>query len=402
MTVGPSVPDFDLLGDECRRDPSAAFAAARDESWIVRTVRGYEVITYAACRELSVDRRLDSVGPSYYRDLGASGEIMWYATQASLPMIEEPRHARIRKALQYGFTRPRIEGLRPRMREIAARLLDRLTDRDPFDLVGDFTDIYPIEVLCALMGVPEADIARFRGWTVDLGLLAKFPLQPHMARIDAAIRGLREYLGELIERRRAEPGDDFVSTVIAAQRETGTLTPDELCGALLNLLFAGHDTTRYQFGSAIQLLVEHGLWSRLRAAPEAIPAAVEESMRLEPSLHVLLRQAVEDVEYAGLTIPAGTALILNTFAANRDPAMFADPDRFDLRRVDAGRHLTFGVGGHMCLGHLLARTEMSEALRLFLDRFPGLALAGEPAVPAGLSAMSGAERIPMTVGSGLG
>lgn len=396
MLTESAVPHVDLLGPGYRRDPAGEFRSARESSWMTHTVRGYEVISYAACQELSVDRRLDSVGPEYYRELGASDEIMWYATQASLPMIGGERHGRIRKALQHGFTRKHIEKLRPRMRAVASRLIDRMSELDPFDLVADFTHVYPIEVLCALMGVPERDIPRFSAWTVDLGLLARYPLEPHMPRIDAAIRGLRAYFAELIAERRERPREDFVSMVIAAQRETGALTMDELCGALLNLLFAGHDTTRYQFGWVVQLLVEQGEWDRVRREPELVPGAIEEAMRLEPSLHVLLRKALDDVEYGDLVIGAGTLLILNTFAANRDPAMFPEPDRFDVARPNAGRHLTFGQGGHMCLGHLLARVEMAEALRLFLERFPELGFAGAPAVPGGLSAMSGAESIPMS------
>ena len=390
-----SVPFVDLLSAEYAADPAAAMASARARSWIVRTVRGYEVVSYPACRELSVDRRLDGVGPDYYRRLGASEEVMWYAKQASLPMIEEPRHARIRKALQHGFTRPYIEGLRPRMNAIAQRLVEGITDRDVFDLVADFNDRYPIEVLCALMGVPDEDIARFGEWTLDLGLLAKFPLAPHLPRIDAAIRGLRGYFGDLVERRARQEEDDFVSRVVAAQRVTGALTEDELCGALLNLLFAGHDTTRYQFGTVVRLLVENGLWRRLQQDAALIPGAVEEAMRLEPSLHVLLRQVREDLVYGDAVVPAGTLLILNTFAANRDPAVFRDPGVFDPARPEAGRHLTFGFGGRMCLGHLLARTEMAEALRVLLDCFPRLSAAGEPARPAGLSAMSGVDSLPL-------
>ncbi|MFD2469036.1 cytochrome P450 [Amycolatopsis silviterrae] len=391
-----AVPFVDLPPQQDNGRTGAAFDAARQQSWLVRTTRGYEVIEYAACRELSVDRRLDGVGPDYYRRLGASEQVMWYATQASLPMIEEPRHARIRKALQHGFTRPRVERMRPLMRQAAWRLVEQMAGRDPFDVVGDFTDRYPIEVLCALMGVPDEDIDRFGSWTVDLGLLAKFPLEPHLPRIDAAIRGLRGYFAELIGRSEDHPGEDFVAAVVAAQGETGSLTHDELCGALLNLLFAGHDTTRYQFGTMVHLLVRHGWWQRIRADADAIPGAVEEALRLEPSLHILLRQAREDFEYRGLVLPAGTLLILNTFAANRDPAMFPEPNAFDPARTSPGKHLTFGSGGRMCLGHLLARTEMAEALQVFLEWFPLLALAGEPQMPAGLSAMNGVETLPLT------
>lgn len=390
------VPQIDCFDADFRRDPAAAFASARESLWIAKTVRGYEVISYDICREMCIDPRLDSIGPDYYLNLGATEPIMWYATQASLPMIGGARHDRIRKVLQHGFTRRAIDALRPTMREVAARLIDRLAERDPFDLVADFMHIYPIEVLCALMGVPEQDIDRFGAWTVDLSLLANVPLEPHMDRIDAAIVGLREYFADLVALRRERPGDDFVSTVLASQVETSALTEEELYGALLNLLFAGHDTTRYQFGTVVQLLVRNGEWERLQQNRDLVAGAIEEAMRLEPSLHILLRKVVEDVEYLDISISAGTLLVINTYAANRDPAAFPTPDRFDVTRQNANRHLTFGRGGHLCLGHALARAEMAEALALFLDRFPELYFTAEPTYPVEFSAMSGAERIPMS------
>ncbi|WP_432168394.1 cytochrome P450 [Streptomyces sp. bgisy031] len=389
------VPTIDLTDEPFRTNPAAAFDAVRQKTWIIQTVRGYEVLNYDIAQQMCVDPRFYSIGPDYYRNLGASEQVMWYATQASLPMIGGERHDRIRRALQRGFTRRRIDSLRPQMRSVATRLIDALADRDPFDLVADFSTIYPLEVLCALMGVPAQDIDRFGAWTIDLGLLARFPLEPHMVRIDAAITGLREYFRGLLARRHRQPGEDFVSTLIAAQKETGRLTEDELHGALLNLLFAGQDTTRYQFGWVVQLLLQHEEWERLDAAPDRVPCAIEEAMRLEPTLHILLRKVVTDVEYCGLVLPAGTLLAVNTYAANRDPAAFPDPHRFDVMRANAHRHLGFGHGGHLCLGHGLARTEMAEALTLFVERLPGLQLAGEPGGVTGFSSMTGAECIPL-------
>lgn len=352
------------------------------------------MLDYNVVRQVCVDRRLDSIGPDFYASLDASKPIMWYATESSLPMIQGERHDRIRAALQGGFTRRRIDALRPTMRRVAERLVGRLAEQQPFDLVGGFTHFYPIEVICALMGVPERDVDRFNAWTVDLGLLARFPLQPHMERIDAAIAGIRGYLRSLVAERRSRPGDDFVTALVAAQADD-MLSDSELEGALLNLLFAAHDTTRYQFGWVVQLLVKHGAWEQVQVNRELVPRAVDEAMRVEPALHIMLRKATADVDYLGVVIPADTLLALNIFAANHDPAVFPDPYRYDLTRSNADRHLGFGHGGHLCLGHALARAEMAEALNVFLDRFPKLQLAGESSFEPGFSSMRGAERIPL-------
>jgi hypothetical protein len=136
-------------------------------------------------------------------------------------------------------------------------------------------------------------------------------------------------------------------------------------------------------------------WDRLRADSSLASGAVEEALRLQPSLHVFLRRVIEEATYAGVALPAGTSLILNSFAANRDPSMFPDPERFDIGRANANRHLTFSYGTHLCLGQALARAEMAEALQVFVLRFPNMKAAGKPDIASGLSFMRGAERLPV-------
>jgi len=393
-----NLPWIDLSGAAYLSNPSGVFDAARRRSPVVRTVRGYEVIAYDTIRQMLLDPKLDSTGADFYRDAGGSDVIVEYALNGMLPMIQNPRHDRIRKVLQRGFTIPRINRLRPVMRAVANRLIERCLERETADLVADFSHRYPLEVLCTLIGVPEADMAQFGAWTVELGRLAQFPLQPHVPRIDAALTDLYAYCKGLIAKRRAEPCDDFVSDMIAAQVEGEQLSEAELLGALVNFLFAGHDTTRYQFGWVIQLLMQNrDQWDRLRDEPSLASGAVEEALRLQPSLHVFLRRVIEDATYGAVVLPAGTALILNSFAANRDPSMFPDPERFDAGRANANRHLTFSYGAHLCLGQALARAEMAEALQLFVLRFPGMRAAGEPDIAGGLSFMRGAERLPVSL-----
>jgi cytochrome P450 len=392
------LPWIDLEGDAYKTDPGAVFAAARARSPLVKTLRGYEVIAYETIRQMVLDSRLDSTGTEFYREAGGSDLIVEYALNGMLPLIQNPRHDRIRKVLQRGFTLPRINGLRPVMQAVANRLLDRCVAQGTTDLVADFSHRYPLEVLCTLIGVPEADMDRFGAWTVELGRLAQFPLVPHIPAIDEALVGLYAYCRGLIAERRVRPCDDFVSDMIAAQVEGEQLSEVELLGALVNFLFAGHDTTRYQFGWVVELLMEHrDQWDRLVADPSLASGAVEESLRLQPSLHVFLRRVIEDATYAGVVLPAGTSLILNSFAANRDAAVFPDPERFDIARANANRHLTFSYGTHLCLGQALARAEMAEALQIFVRRFPHMMAAGEPHIAGGLSFMRGAEYLPVSL-----
>jgi cytochrome P450 len=269
---------------------------------------------------------------------------------------------------------------------------------NPSTSSGRFTEHLPIAVLCTLMGVPRDDVPLFRSWLNDLSLLARVPLTPHMHRIDAALGGLRAYLTELIAVRRRQPGDDFVSELIEVQSTDARLTESELQGALLNLLFAGHDTTRYQLASVVQMLIEQRAWRQVGDDRGLVPAAVNETMRLQPALHILLRKAASDVVYRDLLIPAESLVAVNVFVANRDPDVFPDPHRFDLTRPNASRHLGFGHGGHLCLGHALARMEMAIGLEALLEHYPMMELAGEPVYEAEFSSMSGPEQLPVVGG----
>ncbi|MDB5396173.1 MAG: hypothetical protein JWM91_3679 [Rhodospirillales bacterium] len=392
------LPWIDLHGDEYRADPGVVVRAARECSWLARTAQGLQVLSYAVIKQMVADPDIDSAGPDYYRRMGGSELLVEYATNGMLPLIQGLRHDRIRKVLQTGFSGKRIIDMRPVMRQVTEHLIDRFADRSEFDLVADFSHHYPLEVLCAMIGVPERDIPQFAEWTLALALMSRAPLAPHLADIDRALHGLYGYFRELVDERRVHPKDDFVTTLIRAEAAGETLTEAELFGSLVNLLFAGHDTTRYQFVWVIQQLLTHrGEWNRIVADPALAAGAVEETLRLEPSLAGFVRQVSKDVVYRGIRLPAGTFLSLSAFAANRDPEVFPDPDRFDITRANAHMHLTFGRGAHLCLGNALARNEMTEALKIFAQRFPDLSFAGAATYSEGYSGMRGAEILPLAV-----
>jgi cytochrome P450 len=392
------LPWIDLLSDAYRDDPGAVVRAARERSWLARTGQGLQVLSYAVIKQMVADPDIDSAGPDYYRRMGGSELLVEYATNGMLPLIQGLRHDRIRKVLQTGFSGKRILDMRPVMREVTEHLIDRFAERSEFDLVADFSHHYPLEVLCAMIGVPERDIPQFAEWTLALALMSRVPLAPHVTAIDDALQGLYGYFRALVDERRVHPENDFVTTLIQAEAAGESLTEPELFGSLVNLLFAGHDTTRYQFVWVIQQLLTHRAeWNRVVADPALAAGAVEETLRLEPSLGGFVRQVSKDVVYRGIRLPAGTFLSLSSFAANRDPEIFPDPERFDIGRPNAHLHLTFGRGSHLCLGNALARNEMTEALKIFAKRFPDLSFAGMPTYAEGYSGMRGAEILPLAV-----
>ena len=183
MTARPvkeiDLPWIDFGGERYVREPLEVLREARERYWIANSARGLQVLTHDAVSRMALDPKLDSIGPDYYTQQGGSAWIIEYATNAALPMIPAPRHDRIKKVLQKGFGLKRINEMRETMRAVANRLLDRMIEHGQGDLVEDFTHRYPLEVLCTMMGVPEADIDRFGKWTVDLGLLSRYPVAPH-------------------------------------------------------------------------------------------------------------------------------------------------------------------------------------------------------------------------------
>jgi len=284
-------------------------------------------------------------------------------------------HARLRKLVTRAFTVRRVAELRPRMAEIAERLLDELPGDDVVDLLAHFAYPLPIMVICELVGIPEPDRARWRHWSATL---AK-GMGPDMG---GALRGLVDHVGELIELRRAEPADDLLSALVRAQ-DDDRLSDVELVTLVLNLVVAGHETTAHLIANGTAALLTHpDQLTLLRDDPALLPRAVHELMRwCGPALGTRLRYATEDVDFDGTLVRKGEAVLPVLVGANHDPRVYDRPERLDLTRDPDRRretHVGFGHGPHYCLGAALARQEGEVAFAALLRRFPDLALAVDP------------------------
>jgi pentalenolactone synthase len=273
----------------------------------------------------------------------------------------------MRTLLQPHFTPGRMRALRPRVEALCVRLLDQLADHGPpADLNSALALPLPIAVICELLGVPYEDRARFRAWT--------------QAAADArdrsrSERGLAELFGygqQLVARKRLEPGDDVLSRLCA----TPGVSDDEAAAMGMFLLFAGHETTVVAIGmGALLLLINPAQWQALRADPGLIPRAAEEILRaMGTGGGGIPRYAHADLDIGGVTVRAGELVLLDTGAANHDPAVFADPDRFEVTRP-ASHHLTFGHGARYCVGAALARIELQVVLTQLIPRFAAMRLA---------------------------
>ncbi|MFD5567839.1 cytochrome P450 family protein [Streptomyces cadmiisoli] len=292
-----------------------------------------------------------------------------------LLITDPPQHTRLRSLVSRGFTARRVEALLPRIQQITDELLDAMLPLGRADLVESLSFPLPITVICELLGVPELDRAEFRALSTEVVAPTDGDRE-----YEAVVR-LGEYLTELVEDKRCSgPGDDLLGDLIRTTAEDGDrLSPGELRGMAFLLLVAGHETTVNLLTNGVHALLTHpAQLAALRADMTLLDGAVEEMLRYEgPVETATFRYAAEAMDIAGTRIEKGATVMIGLAAADRDPARFPAPDRFDIRRDPRG-HVAFGHGIHYCLGAPLARLEARTALAALLRRAPGLALDGPP------------------------
>ena len=325
-----------------------------------------------------------------YEDLlGLMNRIMLFA--------DPPDHTRLRRLVSKAFTPKAIEGMRPRIASIVDDILDDVDVRGEIEVVDDLAFTLPVTVISEMLGVPMDDHEQLRAWT-SAAVAARDPHDNIELLLPAAdaLRAMRGYFDELVEKRRGDLGDDLLSGMIAAEDEGDRLSHDELLDTMLLLFAAGHETTvNLISGGMLNLLTHPAEMERLVADPSLITTTVEELLRFGPPVQFTARTTTVDVELCGKEIPQGTELIVMLAAANRDPAVFTDPDALDIGRED-NRHLSFGGGIHLCLGAPLARVEGQEAIGRLVRRFPGLRLVDDQVEWKPTTTIRGPARLPLT------
>lgn len=374
---------YDLYSHEFKAAPYDTLAAIRREDPALHQIGlDGETLLWFATRYADVERVLTD-DRRFARDLRAHGR------EFALPdpdidnlvsnhMLNKDGadHRRLRSLVSQAFTPKRVRDMRPRVQAIADELLDRVAPLGRMDLIADYAYHLPTIVILEMLGIPAADRDRFRAWTNAV-------INPTFGPDDfaEAMRLMGEflaYLRALFADRRDSPTGDLVTALVHAEEQGDRLTEGELFGMLMLLIVAGHETTVNLIGNAMVALWRNpDQLDRLRDDPALMPAAVEEFLRYDGSVErAFNRLALDDAPLADATIPAGDNVIPILAAANRDPAVFADPDTLDITRAP-NPHLAFGKGAHYCLGAPLARLETEIALNTLLARLPGI----RPTVP---------------------
>ncbi|QIK75529.1 cytochrome P450 [Nocardioides piscis] len=380
----PSAPttSIDLTDDDLVVDPYPRFAAERSAHEVAwhEPSQSWLAFSHRAVSAIQRDRRLGRV----WRDREPAAYLEPFNLLHRNQMMENepPVHTRLRRPVAAAFARGHVERLRPRVRELAASLLDEAGAA--FDLVHDYAEPLPVLVIAELLGVPATHADDLRAWSQ--AIVRMYEPDPTPGVIDAAVAASGDFASlvrDLMTHRRARPADDLITDLVATE-----LSDDEVVASVVLLLNAGHEASVNVFGNGAVAMLGRGL----RPA-EDVTATVEEMLRFDSALQLFERTALEDVEVAGVRVGAGEKVAVLLGSANRDPAVFETPDEFVPDRA-RNPHVAFGVGVHFCLGAPLARMELAESVAALWDRLPDLRLTGEP-VSRGTFVLRGHVSVPV-------
>ncbi|HEY8172339.1 MAG TPA: cytochrome P450 [Dehalococcoidia bacterium] len=375
---------FNPFDPAFRADPYAFYRRLREEQPVSESPLGFLLLSrYADCVTMlkhpssSNDFRNSPAFAEEIAKQGLDADQVMLQTRPFL-FMDPPDHTRLRGLVSKAFTPRVVEELRPRIERLVNGLIDEAAARGSLEVIDDLAYPLPVTVICEMLGVPAEDHEQFRAWSREMarGLDPETVIPPDMLeKRQRAVEQFELFFRRLIEQRRAEPRDDLISALIAAEEAGSKLTENELVATLILLLIAGHETTVNLIGNGMLALLRNpDQLALLRDDPSLIKTAVEELLRYDPPVQLTSRLALEDIELQDRVMPKGQNPVLLIGSANRDPAQFNDPERLDITRED-NRHIAFGMGIHFCLGAPLARVEGQIALLALVQRVEGAALA---------------------------
>src|SRR3954464_7269291 len=376
------------------------FRAAQQVAPIALGPIGPEVLSYELARTVLRDPRFVIPPGIHLSAHGITSGPLWDRVTRSILNMEGEEHRRLRSLVSRAFTTRATARMHDTIHAVINELIDTVIDAGRCEFVAEIARPYPIPVICALLGAPREDWQQFSRWAEDIFKIVSFDinLADEEPTVLKAWGEFDDYIDGMIIQRRQHLTDDLLSELIRIEDGGERLDAAELRMLAFSILVAGTDTTRSQLAASMQVLCDHPKqWTLLRDQPDLAMRAVEETMRHSPSMCSTVRSAIADVTVGGYVFPAGTFILVNTYAANRDSAIYDEPTRFDITRDEPPPILTFGGGVHYCLGANLARLELAEALKILSMRLPNPRTAG-PAPWKPLLGLSGPTSLPMEFG----
>jgi cytochrome P450 len=372
VTTAHDVPYLDIS------DPHFAMASeavrdARDTNWYARTNYGLAVLSYEDVSSLMKSPKLIQGSAAWPEHNGVHSGIFYDWWKRNLLVLEGEDHHRIRRLANPAFSPRKIAALGDRFESLANELIDGWIEDGEVEFVEGFAAPFATRVLCIMLGIDESEWGTINRLASTVGAALGVTIKEDIEEVDAALVELQEYAEHLIADRQQNPKDDFVTRLVEANREGDRLTDPELRNLLVLLIFGGMDTTRNQLGLAIQSFIRQPhQWELLAERPQELAkAAVEESLRVNPTTRWVTREVAETFEHKGLVFEEGTTVHMFTYASGTDPEKFSNPERIDLEAEHAP-HYAFGGGVHHCLGHFVARSDMQAALPALATRLTNL------------------------------
>jgi cytochrome P450 len=361
-------------------------------SWLVRSDLGYLVLGREPGMALLKDRRLSFPAVELLELQGLNEGMIYDRTTQGLMAQSGPAHARLRRLVSAAFTPRQVERLRPRLRDYLAGLWQDIASAGRCEAVTAIARPLPSMAIAELLGVP-GDAALLARWSASLQAVFDMDMTARRAEIEAAYDEVRDYVLDLVARRRHQPGEDLMSALVHHDQDGDRLSDDEIVTLAASVIAGGTDTTESQLAHGLRLFADHpGQWDQLGNAPALAEQASQEVLRFEPIVPFTARLVRHELELAGIVFPVGTVLFVCAATANRDPLTYANPGRFDIMADRGGAQIvTFGFGEHFCAGANLARAELTEALAFLAPRMRDLRPDGKPAfgTPTGIYTMRG-------------
>ena len=378
--------DFDLADPAFTANPYPSYAAMREQGPVWQQpddlcfVSHYDAV-------VEVLRDPDRFSSRAMQLPGMKGD-------SALIGMDPPTHSEQRNIVNRGFTPRRIALLEPRIRKRVDELFGAFEARGEVELIRELATPLAVTVIAELLGLDPTRHADFKRWT-DQTIVGATGGGVSEEQVERSLAEMHAYLGEVIDARRAEPADDLISALVHAGEDEGVLDAAQVLGFAQLLVAAGSETTTNWIGNAIVALLEHPeTLAAMRDDPARVPAVLEETLRWDSPVQLVMRFVTRDLELAGVEIARGQRLMVLLGSANRDPAAFSQPDAFDIGRSARG-HVGFGLGNHFCLGASLARLEARVALETVLERMPGLTLATDEVKRHGSFLVRGPRQLPL-------